>query len=73
MKGRSQMQGGKNWILPKEINANTGSSETLYSVLYSIVKRVSPIVETRELLSWRGSPCLPCVISVMTAGSVHLL
>jgi hypothetical protein len=22
MKGRSQMQGGKNWILPKEINAN---------------------------------------------------
>jgi hypothetical protein len=25
---RSQMQGGKNWILPKEINAN-GSSETL--------------------------------------------
>jgi hypothetical protein len=22
MKGRSQMQGGKNWFLPKEINAN---------------------------------------------------
>jgi hypothetical protein len=22
MNGRSQMQGGKNWILPKEINAN---------------------------------------------------
>jgi hypothetical protein len=28
MNGRSQMQGGKNWILLKEINA-TGSSETL--------------------------------------------
>ncbi len=26
--GRSQMQGGKNWILPKEINANR-SSKTL--------------------------------------------
>jgi hypothetical protein len=22
MNGRSQMQGGKNWILPKELNAN---------------------------------------------------
>jgi hypothetical protein len=22
MNGRSKMQGGKNWILPKEINAN---------------------------------------------------
>jgi hypothetical protein len=22
MNGRSQMQGGKNWVLPKEINAN---------------------------------------------------
>ncbi len=22
MNGRSQMKGGKNWILPKEINAN---------------------------------------------------
>jgi hypothetical protein len=28
MNGRSQMQGGKNWIFPKEINANS-SSETL--------------------------------------------
>ncbi len=25
MNGRSQMQGGKNWILPKEINANRDS------------------------------------------------
>ncbi len=31
MNGRFQMQGGKNWILPKETNAKlqTGSSETL--------------------------------------------
>jgi hypothetical protein len=28
MNGRAQKQGGKNWILPKEINA-TDSSETL--------------------------------------------
>jgi hypothetical protein len=28
MNGRFQMQGGKNWILPKEIN-QTGSSRTL--------------------------------------------
>ncbi len=28
MNGRSQMQGSKNWILPKAININ-GSSETL--------------------------------------------
>jgi hypothetical protein len=26
---RSQMQGGKNWILPKERKMQTGSSETL--------------------------------------------
>ncbi len=25
MNGSSQMQGGKNWILPKEINANYGT------------------------------------------------
>jgi hypothetical protein len=29
MNWRSQMQGGKNWILPKEIKVQTGSSETL--------------------------------------------
>jgi hypothetical protein len=30
MNGRFQMQGGKNWILPKEMNANrSGSSKTL--------------------------------------------
>jgi len=28
MNGRSQMQGGKNWILPKELHTNH-SSETL--------------------------------------------
>jgi hypothetical protein len=27
--GRSQMKGGKNWILPKEINATGSCSETL--------------------------------------------
>jgi hypothetical protein len=29
MNKRSQMQGGKNWILPKERKMQTGSSETL--------------------------------------------
>jgi hypothetical protein len=29
MNGRFQMQGGKNWILPKEMNANRYSSGTL--------------------------------------------
>jgi hypothetical protein len=29
MNERSQMHRGKNWLLPKEINMQTGSSETL--------------------------------------------
>jgi hypothetical protein len=28
---------------------------------------------SKELLTWRDGPCLPCKISFMTVGYVHLL
>jgi hypothetical protein len=48
MNGRSQMQGGKNWILPKEINA-TGSVLLRLSLAGNLEKPLTSLYGTE----WR--------------------